>query len=131
MTTNGGSANKGVLFSIDPANNNQYAKLVDFVGSNGSNPYGGLMELQSPTTVESQSMENHFIIAPNPGTDQLNVQLHAHKAITIFVTNALGELAMTGNEQSININALAPGIYFVKVTDKDGRWIGVERFVKN
>ena len=44
MTNLGGTGNKGVLFEYDPASST-YTKKVDFTGTtNGSNPYGSLIE---------------------------------------------------------------------------------------
>ena len=42
MTTGGGTADKGVLFQIDPVTKT-YTKKADFVGSNGDSPYGCLV----------------------------------------------------------------------------------------
>ena len=43
MTTNGGSSNYGVIFSFDTAGAT-YTKLLDFDGTNGSNPNGSLIQ---------------------------------------------------------------------------------------
>jgi uncharacterized repeat protein (TIGR03803 family) len=43
MTPTGGDSNYGVLFSFDLSNNN-YTKILDFIGSNGSHPLGSLMQ---------------------------------------------------------------------------------------
>ena len=41
MTTEGGSSNKGVLYTYDPTNC-EYEVKLEFDGSNGATPYGGL-----------------------------------------------------------------------------------------
>lgn len=43
MTANGGSNNKGVIFSFDPRNLT-YTKLKDFTGEDGANPSGSLIQ---------------------------------------------------------------------------------------
>jgi uncharacterized repeat protein (TIGR03803 family) len=43
MTSVGGTDNDGVIFNYDPVSGS-YAKLLDFNGSNGSNPYGSLVQ---------------------------------------------------------------------------------------
>jgi len=43
MTTYGGTYGKGIIFSIDPADNT-YTKLYDFDGTNGSRPKGALTQ---------------------------------------------------------------------------------------
>ena len=40
MTTYGGASNKGVVFSIDLSNSNQYAALYSFTGVDGAYPFG-------------------------------------------------------------------------------------------
>lgn len=42
MTLKGGAGNQGVIFEYDPVTN-IYTKKIDFVGSNGSLPYGSLV----------------------------------------------------------------------------------------
>src|SRR5205823_3243142 len=47
MTTFGGSSNKGVLFCINPSNQDlasTYSKLIDFNGTNGAKPECSLMQ---------------------------------------------------------------------------------------
>src|SRR5664279_1417114 len=43
MTAYGGSSNNGVIFSFDPSTST-YTKLKDFDGTDGSYPYGNLMQ---------------------------------------------------------------------------------------
>ena len=43
MTPYGGSSGNGVIFSFDPSSST-YTKLKDFDGTNGSNPFGDLMQ---------------------------------------------------------------------------------------
>ncbi|WP_026898139.1 choice-of-anchor tandem repeat GloVer-containing protein [Daejeonella oryzae] len=43
MTEKGGTNNKGVIFSFDPSNST-YAKLKDFKGDDGANPWGSLIQ---------------------------------------------------------------------------------------
>ncbi len=46
MTQRGGSNNSGVIFTVDPVTG-IYTKLVDFNGTNGSSPFGDLVETAS------------------------------------------------------------------------------------
>ncbi len=46
MTKQGGSNNLGVIFEFDPITN-IYAKKIDFIGGNGSSPYGSLVMVGS------------------------------------------------------------------------------------
>ena len=44
MTADGGSSGYGVIFSFDPFSST-YTKLIDFIGVNGTSPYGGLVQV--------------------------------------------------------------------------------------
>lgn len=45
MTNEGGDRTRGVIFEVDPATN-AYTRLYSFDSTNGSNPYGSLLEVE-------------------------------------------------------------------------------------
>ena len=71
MTSSGGSNNKGVIFSFDPATN-AYTKLKDFGGADGATPIGDLAQASFGTlygmTSRGGSSDRGVIFSFNPST---------------------------------------------------------------
>jgi len=56
---------------------------------------------------------------PNPATDNLHIDFSSGKKVTFEIVNIQGSKVMAGNvnaEQNINIAALAPGMYFIRLS---------------
>lgn len=82
MTFNGGSQDKGVLFSIDPVSG-AFLKRLDFTGPNGQSPWGSLVRaadgtLYGTTTLGGPSSGSIFSFAPSTNT---LTTLHAFNAL--------------------------------------------------
>jgi uncharacterized repeat protein (TIGR03803 family) len=71
MTSAGGSSSNGVIFSLDPTTS-VYTKLKDFDGTNGSSPYGSLMQASTGklygSTLGGGSSGNGVIFSFDPST---------------------------------------------------------------
>jgi hypothetical protein len=81
------------------------------------------------TSIESIALDNTFSIFPNPATTNLYIQ-SSEKIKSIMCTNYLGqvfELRQTAN--TIDITALAPGVYFLNITNDKGI-VDAKKFVK-
>jgi len=84
----------------------------------------------TPTAIKQVSLNaNDITVYPNPATTQLTVQSTNQPISKITITNLLGQtlysLQYNSLQVNVNIAALAPGMYFVKVNDGE-----VRKFVK-
>jgi len=72
-----------------------------------------------------------FVLAPNPATNQINIRLQKENEIlTAGIYNVLGQMVLSGFsfENGIDISALKPGNYFLRIHSDSG--ISNIRFVK-
>ncbi len=75
-----------------------------------------------------------FIAFPNPANDAFTLTMNATvpTVATAEVTNAAGQLVMTqrisGNQASVNVHGLAPGVYQLRVISSEGV-LGTRRLV--
>ncbi len=89
--------------------------------------------LTSTKETENVSMIN---IYPNPASDRITISLEEDQRGVIDILDHMGrEIYITvretqGGSTQINIGHLPTGMYFVRVTDKTGRFRGTGRFVK-
>ncbi len=73
-----------------------------------------ILDVTSVTEVEN------IRIYPNPADDKIIIQCHEIENVEIY--NTIGMLVVSHNngDNVVNINDLTSGLYFVRVTDKDG-----------
>lgn len=72
---------------------------------------------------------NSCKLYPNPATDELNVEIAEEGNATVYILNAAGQLVKATNYgSSINVSALAKGVYTVRVVANEG--VYVNQFVK-
>ena len=70
-------------------------------------------------SIEEESMENSFIIHPNPTSEMVHIEGVDVAEVQIF--NMLGQKVKTvTNSNEIDMDGLAEGVYLLKVTDKAG-----------
>lgn len=92
----------------------------------------------NPTSVHDllTSADTRVALYPNPAADRLNVfvdkELNASK---IHVFNILGSKQMAATiakeVSALDISALAPGMYVMRIEDKNGKLITTRKFAKN
>lgn len=83
---------------------------------------------QSPTAV-TEVIEEEIQLYPNPGTDRLFLRTKNKTADDILLFSISGQQMLSARlktDESIDISALAKGIYLVKTSDADGK----SRYVK-
>ena len=67
-----------------------------------------------------ENAENAVQIWPNPTTGQINID--AEEPCDVEVRNVLGQLVLQATKaETIDISSLENGVYFLLVTDKNGR----------
>jgi len=121
MTTNGGANDLGVLFEYD-ITTDTYTEILDFDRTNGSQPYGSLIELNASSSIETQSGIN-INISPNPTTNLIKISM-TEKPVKVSVVNMAGvliyETDLTGKEMSIDMSNYAKAVYLVKIQTNKG-----------
>ena len=83
-----------------------------------------LTQTEQPTYVSIEENVNESVtLHPNPTNGQVTITGKDLKQAEVF--NTLGQCVATGKgegeQMTVDISALPAGIYFVNVTDKDGR----------
>jgi hypothetical protein len=82
-------------------------------------------------TVGSKDLD----IFPNPASNSISISCENEKSGFIKIFDQLGrlvlkEMSVGCEEKSIDISALDTGLYFVRMTDNEGRIVGRGKFVK-
>jgi hypothetical protein len=106
-------------------NGTDYLSITDHVGT-GVNllPFETkIILLDKSTGLNEVNAKTEFTIYPNPGHDNIGILLegiHLKPNYEVQIYNAVGKLILTKNIQSnetnsINIEQLSKGIYFVKL----------------
>ena len=101
--------------------------------------YGAIIGIQPLNTTGFQpilSLPQKLSLYPNPAANKLTLKssaIKSYKEVNISVINMYGEKLINEdtewiNNNSININNLPSGIYFVQVTNDSGKWTG--KFIK-
>ena len=82
-------------------------------------------------TVGSKDLD----IFPNPASNSISISCENEKSGFTKIFDQLGrlvlkEMSVGCEEKSIDISALDTGLYFVRMTDNEGRIVGRGKFVK-
>lgn len=124
---------------------------TDFSSVPGGGPYYITVELKYASTTKfmtyeltkwstnvasANKMDNGVSIYPNPATDELNVLFDANAGVkTIAVRNIIGKVVsvykVNGNSAKLNVSNLQSGIYFVNLSDAQGRTVAIRKFTTN
>ncbi len=85
------------------------------------------------TTGLERDLYTHFSIYPNPTNAFLTLESQHPDTHSIEIVSPSGQLiyrtTMEGNLKLINLSPFSKGIYFVRLSSKEGVW--VEKVVKN
>jgi hypothetical protein len=103
------------LVSIDQDPNNMVISNVQWL-------------LASPHSsgVAELSNEESLVVYPNPADDYINIQLDNPVAASVAVVDMIGRVVLNGeklmsNLTRLNIQTLGNGMYFLVITDQNGR----------
>lgn len=87
------------------------------------------------TNIKENSLLNSIAIFPNPTTTIINLKSNISlQHIEFTITNLLGMKVLAGNSfvnNSINIESLNSGVYFLKLTDSKTGAIAVKKIIKD
>lgn len=70
----------------------------------------------------------HYSVSPNPATKFMDV-LADFEIGHIWVFNTAGQLMFRSHNPHVDLSGLAEGIYFVSITELNGRCVGVEKLI--
>lgn len=124
---------------------------ADFTTASAGGPYYITMELSSGATTKTMTFEltkwatgissfnkadNNVTIYPNPAVDELNVVFDASAGVkTIAIRNMIGKVVsnykVVGNSAKLPVSGLQSGIYFVNLTDGNGKLVAIRKFTVN
>jgi hypothetical protein len=82
-----------------------------------------------PTSIEDQKNPDfkNISLSPNPCADQLHVEALDHLLMQVQVFDLRGTLLMSkivsGQSVDLDVSDLVPGMYFIKVSDVDGKMV--------
>jgi hypothetical protein len=103
-----------------------------------SNDKSGVAKYSSVVKVKSDKSSATVTLYPNPVKDQLNLIItngESYTKATAVIRNAQGRsvsqqnVKSTNGNFSIDVNALAPGLYFITIVNEKGENL-VEKFIK-
>jgi len=120
-----GAFNNGIIYRYDPSQN-VYTKIHDFDGAYGASPYGDLIELTMPLSIDkNENTIEKIIVLPNPTTGMFSI-INTQFAIDgVEILNTLGEKVMPalisfGNKEiKVDISQLPSGIYILQAISGD------------
>lgn len=134
MTYSGGFASAGTLFEYNLATNT-HSVLTNFNNTNGGNPaYTGLIEVDPniSTTLNEHNSNENIKIFPSPANQSIQIQgVNFNEGIQIKIISIDGKTMKDEmiNQPNISISDLNPGMYFIELTDSNGK-TGVSKFIK-
>lgn len=85
----------------------------------------------APNGLNNQNVNNLFVLYPNPVGDELFILCEDRKNIkNIRILNSLGIVIkeLNANAQSVQLDGLSPGVYFMIINTENGR--AVKSFIK-
>jgi uncharacterized repeat protein (TIGR03803 family) len=129
----GGTMNKGMLFEWD-INSNTFTKKIDFAGSNGSRPFGSLLQISCSTDLITVDKLNNINLYPNPTKESFTIDFgEVYSAVTVTIISSDGRIIQKDdffNKDIIDIKITAPsGVYVVSV--KAENEIATYKVIKN
>jgi len=142
---NGPDSNDELMIEIGPFNDAaQMVNTVDFVvhynddtwDNNGGSDYHIPITFTQPTGVYEQA-NDYVNIYPNPTNGMMLLQssnrLREH-TVTMKITDMSGRMVLLREivlNEVANVSDLLPGVYLVRLLDKNGDLIETERLIKN
>ncbi|MCB0448227.1 MAG: T9SS type A sorting domain-containing protein [Gelidibacter sp.] len=144
LTPDDGSFNAGTLFKINQ-DGTGFTTLFDFSANNGASPYGSLFKVGSflygmtrdgglnghgtifkfqdiSLSISDSELPNDFSVYPNPVNDILHIALNNNSILEkVCIYDTFGKLMKTESSNTISINNLTKGIYFLEVVTNQGK----------
>ena len=96
----------------------------------------GALFNETSTGINSLSLNESLVKAfPNPTEGKISIQNNNVKQVKIRITNSLGQLFyyyfMEVKEITLDLSEYNSGMYFVQISDEEGRILSVKKLIKN
>jgi uncharacterized protein YjdB len=89
-----------------------------------------IIQISNPTGIETDNNTTHIHLSPNPASKELYVDLPTNSNFEVEVVSSVGiSVLQVTNNNNINIENLANGLYMIKITQ--GKNIYLSKFIKN
>ncbi|RZK12622.1 MAG: T9SS type A sorting domain-containing protein [Flavobacterium sp.] len=91
-----------------------------------------LLVVESSTLGVNTSIDNKFVVYPNPTKNILNIQSGSSEIKTATVYDITGRIVLTSkvNNQTIDVHGLSTGTYILSLIDTEGN-NHIQKFIKN
>ncbi len=104
---------------------------VAVINDNGCPDTSAIYTVTNVAINELHQLASQISIYPNPATNIVYIQRPASVPLNITVSGVEGNIILNaGNASGISLKELSNGIYFVRVTDKEGNLVKIEKLVK-
>jgi hypothetical protein len=80
-------------------------------------------------TISISDRNRLVLIHPNPASDMLHIQAPIQVNITVYSLDGR-QLDYLEDAKTLNLQHYSPGIYLIRISDKEGRPIKTEKFIK-
>ncbi len=125
-------------FNVSYANAGNYNVIFNWTSPNSGCVFNDTQQvtIESCVGIFESYLSNLVSLYPNPANNQLTLSssfIHANEAVTVSITNLLGEIMREekkkwSNETNINISTLPAGMYFLQMKTESA--IDTKRFIK-
>ncbi len=107
----------------------------DYVSEYVNQNFQGNCEYPDGLSVNDISnKKTEITLYPNPANNQVNVKTSNPNLNSYEILDAIGGTVrsgkMTGNNTTVGIQDLVPGVYFLKFIDKDNKAVKAKKFIK-
>jgi len=108
--------------TVADLNNDGYLEMIVGNQRGGLSGYSTNIQVNLVGTDEVLTPSIDFRVYPNPAQSTINIELaKATNTLQIKILNTLGQVVLaTANKKSVNVSALASGVYFVNVQTENG-----------
>lgn len=111
-----------------PVRNGSYTVTVtDGNGCKGTSVLFSVTDI-NPGSVPGIGNHPGIAIYPNPASKE--IQVKTATPVNITISGMDGKLLLESTSERINIAGLANGVYLIRITDKNGTLIGMEKLLK-
>jgi len=125
---NGSVVNGATSSTYTAATSGNYTVVV--TNANGCMDTSGVYTLALEGVYNVNAIAQQIKVYPSPATDVINIVAPVNVDVTLLSIEGK-TLNRVNDATTIDIKSLAAGIYLLRIMDKDGQLLSIERFVKN
>lgn len=114
--------------TYDVRQNGDYQVIV--TDSLGCTDTSAVYEVDNYTSIHAPSMADQIIVYPNPATTHISISSPIPVNLKLSTPDGR-QIKSSQAATSMTIHDLATGVYFLRLEDKDGRTLKVEKIIKS